>query len=350
MKKKRNIILVVVLLILVLIFGGLCLVVNNKDTKDDLKQQEPNVEKNDTQPEEKKVQIIDTGSNERPYAVMINTHNAALPQSGLQNAYIVYELMVEGGITRMMALYKGKDVDRIGSVRSARMQYLGYVYENDAIYMHAGGAKDALNKISNEGINHIDVDGQYGFRDTGLNRAWEHTLFTSTNLIKQGISNMGFRTTTDSGNLLTYQVDSLNLDEYQNKTIANNISIKYSYYRTSQYNYDSNSKTYLRSMNDNPNNDLVTGEQYKVKNIIVYGLDYTEYQQGSNTKYQKINNIGTGEGYYITEGYAIPIIWSKDSEKSQTKYKVKETGKDLIVNDGNTYIQIYPTSGNLTIN
>ena len=281
---------------------------------------------------------------------MINTHNEALPQSGLQDAYIVYELMVEGGITRMMALFKEADVDKIGSVRSARTQYLGYAYENDAIYVHAGGANDALGRISREGINDVDVDGQYGVRDTNLNRAWEHTLFTTTDLIKKGISNRGFRTESNVDNLLNYQAKSIDFSKFKDVKEANSVSIKYSDYRTSEYKYDTTKKVYLRSMNGYSNTDLVTGKQYEVKNIIVYGVYYTNYCDSGYCAYQKIDNIGTGEGYYISEGYAIPITWTKENEKSQTVYTVKETGKELVVNDGNTYIQIYPTSGNLSIN
>ena len=335
MKIKK--LLVVLLLLPILICG--C----SKDTND-------KVENNNEVNEEKKVQIIDLESKSRPYAVMINTHNDALPQSGLQNAYIVYELMVEGGITRMMALFKDKELAKVGSVRSARTQYLGYVYENDAIYVHAGGAQDALERISSEGINDVDVDGQYGVRDTSLNRNWEHTLFTNTDLLNSAVSNRGFRTESNVDNLLNYQAKPLNLEEYTTKSVANNISIKYSYYRTSEYAYNEETKTYLRSMNGSPNTDLVTGEQYQVKNIIVYGVNYSNYCDHGYCAYQKIDNIGTGEGYYITEGYAIPITWTKENEKSQTVYTVKETGKELVVNDGNTYIQIYPNSGNLTIN
>lgn len=344
MKKKK---LILISAIIILLIGGaitLFLVL-----KPDKKLEQEKEIKEEEIKEEKKVSIIDLDNTDRPYAIMINCHNDALPQVGLQHAYIVYEIMVEGGITRMMALFKGKDLDKIGSIRSARTQYLGYVYENDAIYIHAGGAKDAINRIVNEGINHIDADGVYGIRDGSLNRAWEHTLFTSTDLIKTAINNMGHRTETNINNLLTYQAESLDLNLYSDKQIANNISIKYSDYRTSNYVYDDTTKTYLRLMNDTPNTDLETNEQYRVKNIIIYSVNYSNYCYNKYCGYQKIDNIGTGEGYYITEGHAIPITWEKTDEKSQTKYKVKETSEDLIVNDGNTYIQIYPTSGNLSI-
>lgn len=347
----RSIILLIVLIVLIVsffIFKGLTSSSNisNNKPKDEITDKEDVTDKDEVK---KEVSIIDINSKTRPYAVMINCHNGALPQAGLQDAYIVYEIMVEGGITRMMALFKDKDVSKIGSTRSARVQYLDYVYENDAIYVHAGGAKDALNRISSEGINDIDVDGVYGFRDKNLKRAWEHTLFTSTELLKKAVSNKSFRNTTDTKNLLNYQANSIDMNSYTNIKNANNISIKYSDYRTSNYEYNEESKSYLRLMNNTKNIDLVSGEQYKVKNIIIYAVNYSSYCDHGYCLYQKIDNVGTGEGYYITEGKALAITWKKTSKNSQTKYYVKETGKELILNDGNTYIQIYPTSGNLTI-
>lgn len=343
----KSIILIVVILGLVTTFAVVKFTGNKENNDDDSNTNQSSG--TEIEEEEEDITIIDPNSKTRPYAVMINCHNGALPQAGLQDAYIVYEIMVEGGITRMMALFKDKDVSKIGSVRSARTQYLDYVYEHDAIYVHAGGAKDALNRISSEGISDVDVDGAYGFRDTSLNRSWEHTLFTSTKLLLNGVNAKGFNKTTDTPNLLTYTA-SLNLDAFNNTSNATNVSIKYSDYRTSNYTYDDSKKVYLRSMNSTKNIDLVTGEQYEVKNIIVYAVRYSSYTNGSSTQYQKIDNVGTGDGYYITEGKAIPITWEKTSHNSQTKYIVKETGKELVVNDGNTYIQIYPTSGSLTIN
>ena len=335
--KKVFSILVVFLMVITL-----CACSKKEETKKENKKEEV-VET------EKEVKIIDVNSDTRPYAVMINCHNEALPQSGLQNAYIVYELMVEGGITRMMALFKDVDVDKIGSMRSARTQYLDYVYEHDAIYVHAGGATDAMNRIASEGINDVNVDGQYGMRDTSLNRNWEHLLFTSTSLIKKGAEAEGINLTTNSGNLLTYSAKPVDFSKNKDKKEANNISIKYSDYRTSNYIYDSDKKVYLRSMNNTSNTDLVTGIQYEVKNIIVYGVTYSNYTYNNYSLYQKIDNVGSGEGYYITEGVAIPIIWEKNSKNEKTVYKVKETGKELVVNDGNTYIQIYPNREYLSI-
>lgn len=316
-----------------------------KETKENNLQNEENNE----EVVEKEVEIIDINSKTRPYAVMINCHNAALPQSGLDKAYIIYELRVEGGITRMMALFKDVDVSKIGSIRSARTQYLDYVYENDAIYVHAGGATDALNRISNEKINDIDVDGKYGIRDKTLDRAWEHTLFTTTDLLKEATDIKKFDTETNNGNLLEYSAQELDLTKYTTIIKADKIKIKYSDYRTSIYEYNEENKNYLRFMNNVANEDLVTGQQYTAKNIIAYAVDYSSYTYEGYSLYQKIDNVGSGEGYYITDGYALPIIWEKDSKNKKTVYKVKETGETLVVNDGNTYIQIYPDDYEIVI-
>ena len=85
---------------------------------------------------------------------MINNHKAARPQSGLQEAYIVYEFMVEGGITRMMALYRDNASAKIGSVRSSRHYYLDYVLENDAMYFHWGGSPQAYSDMKALKIEH----------------------------------------------------------------------------------------------------------------------------------------------------------------------------------------------------
>lgn len=310
----------------------------------------PNNEDNILKEEKEEIKyIVDSNSKTRPFAVMINCHNAALPQSGLNDAYIVYELMVEGGITRMMALFKDVNNDKIGSIRSARTQYLDYVLENDAVYIHAGGAPDALASIPALKIDDIDVDGVYGNRDTSLNRSWEHTLFTNTNTLNQALIDKNIAKESEVKQLLNYSPTSFDFSKY-NSISADNVSIKYSDYRTSNYKYDASKKVYLRSMNDIDNVDLVTNNQYEVKNIIVYGVTYTTYTHSNYYGYQKIDNIGSGEGYYISEGKAIPIIWQKDSKESQTIYKIKETNEELVVNNGNTYIQIYPINQPMTIN
>lgn len=296
----------------------------------------------------KKLQIVDESSKSRSYAVMINNNHRAWPHAGLQESIVNYEIITEGGITRFLAVYKDNIPEQIGSVRSSRPYFLDYALENDAIYIHWGGSDLAYSDMSKLDIDHIDgirYEGSYFFRDRSLNRAYEHTGFTRGSMIKEGATALGFRTESDKGNLLNYSVDDIDLSKYEETIKADNVEIEYSSYQTTSYKYDEENKVYLRSMCDEAHVDLITGKQYTAKNIITYQVKNRSYDDYGR---QELDNIGSGEGYYISEGYATPITWEKTCRSCKTIYKYSD-GKELKVNDGNTWIQIQPVGKVLDI-
>ena len=316
-----------------------------KGTEEETKTVEPTP--NNSQ-NEKTLQIVDPDSNSRPYAVMINNINVARPlQSGLQDAYIIYEIIVEGGITRYMALFLDQDTERIGSIRSARHYFLDYALENDAIYVHHGQSPQAQSDFSKLDVDRIVVDNsKTGWRDNSLNVATEHRLFTSIEKLNSGLGNI--RTERDNDLLLNYSIDELDLSKYGDAQVANDVTIKYSGYITNTYEYDPEAKVYNRFVNGEEHTDYVTKEQYTFKNIITYQVDNYTLDDGENKGRQELENIGSGTGYYISGGYAVPITWEKSSRTSQTKYYLAN-GEELVVNDGNTFIQIQPEGQTLTI-
>ena len=151
-------ILVVILIIIVILCGGIIAYKFYRDKSQ-------NVASNDEEPQntveepplEVEIKTVQTfKGDERPIAVMIDNHKAALPQGGLNNAYMVYEIIVEGGESRLMALFKGQNLEKIGPVRSSRHYFLDYALENDAIYVHYGWSPQAQYDISNLGVNNIN--------------------------------------------------------------------------------------------------------------------------------------------------------------------------------------------------
>lgn len=354
-KKQPNkglIVFIVILVIAILAAGGY---LAYRYIKDHNILETVGMEEEKSEPkvvEIKKLKIVDEDSKSRPYAVMINNHHDAWPQCGIQDAYLVYEIVAEGGITRMLALYKDQETAKIGSIRSARHYYIDYAEENDAIYIHWGGSPQAYSRISRSGINDIDgmaLEGSVFFRDRTLKRNYEHTGFTSMEKVKAYAEKKGFTRDTNKDLLLNYSVDEIDLSQNEDAKSAQEVVIKYSNYHTTSYEYDEENKVYKRSMSGKPNVDLITGEQYTAKNIIVYDVTNYSLNDGSGKDRQELENIGSGTGYYITEGYARPITWEKTSHSGQTVYKYTN-GEEITVNDGNTFIQIYPKSkGSLTI-
>ncbi len=298
---------------------------------------------------ESNLKIVDLNSKTRPYAIMINNLGVARPlQSGLQDAMIIYEMIVEGGLTRYMAVFQDQNIERIGSIRSARHYFLDYALENDAIYVHHGNSPQAAADFKTLNIDRISVDAsKTGWRDKSLNVSTEHTLFTSIAKLNNGVGNK--RKTRNKDFLLNYSETPIDLSTKEGAIKANNIEITYSGSVKSSYEYDESAQNYKRSVNGKAHTDYVTKKQYTFKNIITYQVSNTSLNDGSGKDRQTLDNIGSGEGYYITNGYAVPITWSKSSRSSQTVYKYKD-GTEIDVNDGNTFIQIQPKGKNLIIN
>lgn len=341
-KKKLIIIGVLIVLLIAIVVAVLFLTKSKTPMEIDKTKEETPVE------EVKKLNIVDLNSTSRPYAVVINNINAARSvQSGLQDAYIIYEFIVEGGITRYLALYLDQNTARIGSIRSARHYFLDYVLESDAILVHHGQSPQAQSDFTTLGIDRIVADNSNtGWRDKTLNLSSEHTLFTSIEKLSNGLGSI--RQTRNKDLLLDYSVDTLDYANLEGSTVANNIKLTYSTSYITSYTYNSENGYYERSVNGTSHTDYVTKEQYHFKNIIVYQVTNYDLNDGSGKGRQGLNNIGSGDGYYISNGVSTPIKWEKTSRDSQTKYTLAN-GEELKVNDGNTFIQIVPTSGKVEI-
>lgn len=302
--------------------------------------------------ETKEIQIIDMNSNTRPYAVVINNFPGAIKvQSGLQKAYIVYEFPIEGGMTRSLALFKDVEEAKIGTIRSARQNYVDYALENDAIYVHFGWNHPAEDKAKTAGADYINglFDNTF-YRENPEKLDSEHTVYADlSKLIAYSKDKKGFRTTTEVKPPIEYSTDEINLTD---GISAKNVEIPYSSYYKLTYKYNEETKVYERYANDTKHTDYFTKEDFTTKNIILVKVntgEIGEYQDAAGTNYLDIKNIGSGDGYYITNGFAKEITWTKKDVSSQTEYKYKD-GTKIKVNDGNTYITFQPNNITSTIN
>jgi len=287
-------------------------------------------------------------SDKRPIAVMIdNDSNAARPQIGLESAYMVYEITVEGGATRFMALFKDHSIEKVGPVRSSRHYFIDYALENDAVYCHAGWSPQAAKDISSLGVNNINgivgSDGSAYWRDSTYDNTW-HNLYTGIDkLSKMAFSSKGYSKKTDA-KLLEYNKKDTDLE---NGEVAEKINLPYSYMYKVSYEYDSENKVYNRFIDGKPHMSQ-TGSGLTAKNIIIYQVRNFDLNDGENKGRQNLDNIGSGTGYYVTNGKAVKINWSKDSRKAKTKYTL-EDGTPLMLNTGNTFVQIMPVTSDITI-
>ena len=345
MSSKSTKILIIVLVILILTFGAVMAykIMNNKNNKTE--ETSNNGESILTAGvEDKEVQIFK--GKDRPIAVMIDNHNLAWPQAGLNQAYLVYEAIVEGGETRLMALFKGVTVDKIGPVRSSRHYFLDYAMENDAIYAHFGWSPQAQSDITKYNIDNINgiTESESTFWRV-KDKSSPHNAVTSTEALLKVAKAKKYKTTSDKKSVLNYTTDDVNLEDGQSAT---SVTIPHSTLQTVKYEYDEQNQVYKRYARKKAQTDWDTGNNITTKNIIITFCENYTLTDSENKGRQGLKNIGTFDGYYITNGKAIKIKCIKEARNTQTKYQDLQ-GNEIKVNDGNTWINICPTDDKVVI-
>ena len=297
------------------------------------------------EPEPEPVKTVKTfAGNLRPIAVMIDNHIDAMPQAGLEQADLVYEIIVEGGETRLMlVLDQNKKLDRVGPIRSSRHYFLDYALENDAIYVHYGWSPQAKSDISSLGVPNINgifySTGSF-WRDSS--KYAPHNAVTNTaNILKLAKDN-GYRTTTNQEPVLNYVADEYEIEDGE---VAKTVVIPYSDSNTAKYIYDDKTKEYTRYSRNKKQTDWNTDKTVTTKNIII---EFAENYSIDSYGRQTIENIKTLDGYYITNGKAIKITCQKKSRSGKTVYK-DLNGNEINVNDGKTFIQICPLNSKVKI-
>ncbi|HEX2947668.1 MAG TPA: DUF3048 domain-containing protein [Clostridia bacterium] len=282
----------------------------------------------------------------RPVAVMVdNQGSRVLPQGGLDKAQIVYEVIVEGGLTRLMPVFWGTMPEMIGPVRSARDYFLDYVLEYDAIYVHVGGSPQAVADIRRLGTN--DIDGMHVGKDviwdlTKDRGNWQDSYTSMTKLLEYAETRK-YKTTTGVKFPFSYNETDVIPTGGQ---AAVKLTFKYPS-MTSGYEYDSAAGTYKRIRQGVAHMERVSGKQLEAKNIIVQYVRNYDIKDDTKGR-QEMGTVGSGKGWFITCGKAVELTWSKKDEASQTQYK-DGAGNPIALNRGQTWIQMMPLTGKVTI-
>lgn len=303
-------------------------------------------------------QIDEEFGNSRPYAFMINNIQYALPHCGISKADIIYEILAEGDITRMMAIFSDiSDVEAIGSMRSARPYYIDIALGLDAIYVHAGGSEQAYSDISSKGVDSIDgVNGPSSgtstfYRDSARRQqgyAIEHTLFTTGQNVLANVEDRGIRTShsSDSFNYgLLFAPDGTepNLSDVT-LSPATSVNVSFGGLKNTSLSLDAGTGLYTATQYNRVLVDGDTNENVSFKNILVLFAKHTIID---NAGRRIVDIEGTGDGYYIVNGQSTPITWSRSSGGAFTYYK--SNGQPLELSAGTSYIAVVPTESTITM-
>ena len=269
----------------------------------------------------------------RPVAVMVNNISIAQPvQTGLNSADIIYETEVEGGVTRLMAVFKDfSEVGQVGSVRSARYPYVDLALGHDAIYVHCGQDPTYCAPHLKD-IDDLSVDtGTPGAKRIKNGLAKEHTLYIFGNELWPSIAQK-FKSETNNSLWQNFAAE----DETVALTggSADRVEVPFPLLKT-VFEYNKETGLYTRYSKGNEMKDYVTGQSVTVKNIFILLTTISDYPDG---KHRRVNLTG-GNGYYITNGGYTEIKWQKNGEKSPIKI-TDINGAEIKVSAGKSWVCI----------
>lgn len=273
-------------------------------------------------------------SQNRPVAVMVNNISIAQKvQAGLTKADIVYETEVEGGITRLMAVYQDiASVEKIGTVRSARYPYIDLAMGHSAIYVHHGQDPTYAAPHLKDTQTFALGTNNAGYREkNGLSS--EHTLYGYGDKIWNYFLNNKYNTKLTKATPWQTFADSETNITYTN--IANTVNVPFSNSYKSVFKYDAASGKYLRYFKTTERKDYFTGESEYFKNVFVLITTISDYPDGYHRKVA----LTSGSGYYCVNGTYTPIKWSKGNASSSFVF-TNEDGTPLTVNQGNSWVCI----------
>lgn len=266
-------------------------------------------------------------------AVMVNNAPKARPQTGLAHGDLVYEMEMEGAMTRFLAFFHGEMPENIGSVRSARPYVMMLAKEWDAYFAHVGGSVDAYAKIKEWKIKNIDdMTGHPGY---WVDKTGSRPHNTYLNLEK------ALAGKPENGLFHDWQF----VDPTPGEPDYRKISFAYDRYNRPDYVFDKESGYYLRSINGKPHVDKDTGEQLKARNII---FQYAKHRDLKNEfLHIEISLIGEGKAEYFLGGKYQTGTWRKKDLNSPTEYLDGE-GKPIELARGKTWVQVMRTGKEIT--
>lgn len=294
--------------------------------------------------------LTDAAIGKRPVAVMVNNVQAAMPQYGIAKADIIYEMPVEGDVTRFMALYADyTTVPVVCAIRSCRYYFPVFSQAYDAFYVNWGMDDSVADYIQSLGLDQFDgmTDGNGLFArdqarlDAGY--ALEHTAYFNGEAFAGVVNSLGLRTDLAEDKKGTaFRFCRTDEQVKPEGNACTNVNINFGA-ATATFTYDAEKNVYYKQLNGNPQIDGVTQEQLAFTNVFILE---TEIVVRDEVGHKDVDCLGTDQavGYYISNGAVQKIHWERrgSAEKSPLKF-YDEKGEEIRVNRGKSYIALnYP--------
>jgi len=318
--------------------------------------------------------------NRRPFAVILAEDSVARPLSGISMADLAIEMpVITGGITRIMAVFQCQSPEEIGSLRSARHDFIPLAMGLDAILVHWGGSHYALDLLKKKIVDNLDAlvgPGQAFWRKKGISPP--HNGFTSMENLIETAQKIGYRlesnfegyshiekskisrqspakvppqsryspATAGSRNMrdgipqITPTADSAkggNAGKNQKSKIKGVLKIDYPYPYNVRYEYEPETNSYLRWRSGRPEIDRLNAKQVEAKNVVIMRASSRQLEK----EYNDVDIEGGGQALFYRNGEEIEGKWQKDKSIPTSKlYFYDASQKEVEFMPGAIWIEI----------
>lgn len=251
----------------------------------------------------------------RPIGVMLAADGSTRPLSGIAQADLVVEMpVIVGGINRFLAIFQCTNSLEIGSIRSARDDFIPLAAGFDAIYGHWGGSHFALDELRKKVIDNIDaLYNPYGayYRKRGV-RAPDNG-FSSIERLRNAADKLGYRLVQGS----TYGYARINLSEIVSPLVKYKLDIKYPGKNAASWLYDPANKTFTRNRGGVSEIDKNIKKQVEVANVIILKTTSRKLEG----QYNDVRVTGRGEALIYRAGQEIKATWEKEADKISSRLR-----------------------------
>ncbi len=282
----------------------------------------------------------------RPLAVKISNAPArwVRPQSGLNDADLIFEHVTEAGITRFTVLVYGKSPVNVGPIRSARLIDLELPAMYDAALVYSGSSEGVREKLlDSDFLPRILFSYESGYYRSGEAKPLEHTLYALPNELWETLAAKGLNERPAFESYMAFKSDSP-----ENGQPASEVTVDYDW-TLIEWRFDSESGRYFRWVDSEPHIDQNSGEQLNVANVIVVFADHAQDPEiceqvinGICTAYSvEIDLTGIGQAIIFRDGKRYDGTWTRDTRNDMLTFYDAD-GEPLPLQVGNSWIQIIP--------
>lgn len=281
----------------------------------------------------------------RPIAIKVENSPSARPQSGLDQAEVVYESLAEFGVTRFCAIFLSQEPTTVGPVRSARPSDLEIVPQYQAALAYSGASIPVKKML--RAAPDIPLIGQmedyYAYRRIPRgNVAYEHTLYTNVARLRETMARHGYEAPVS---LSGWHFAAPAITAPDGTAVAH-VEVPFSGWATCSYRYDARLRAYRRFQQGEPHLDRETGRQYTAENVIVQFVDiwegpYVGYKDGSGTNLLVQKLTGEGRCIVLRGGVVTNGRWVRWERNALTQW-VDDSGQPILLNPGRTWIAVVP--------